>query len=321
MREKIIGTGSALPDACIDNQMLMQMVDTSDEWIQSRTGIRQRHIVKEETVVSLAAAAARQAMENAAISPEEIDLILVATSSSEMIYPCAAAQVQAAIGAVHAGCLDLNAACTGFLTAYQMAAGQIRARMAKNVLVIGAEALSHLVDWTDRTTCILFGDGAGAAVVAAEDSEEVFPDTEPCTLLCADGSQGNALTCSSGFIPKDPDGRYIAMDGRAIYQFAVKKVPEVIRQLLRRGGCSADEIDYFILHQANGRIIESIARHLHQPMEKFPMNLMETGNMSAASIPVLLDHLNRAGKLQRGMKLILAGFGAGLAWGGTLITY
>lgn len=314
--ESIIGTGAAFPERYVTNEELAARVDTSDEWIRSRTGIASRCIVEKETAVSLAVEAARKALENSSVLPEEIDLIITATGSSEQIFPCTACEVQAQIGAVSAGCFDLNAACTGFVSAYQMAVGQLRAGLAKNVLIIGTEALSHLVDWDDRSTCILFGDGAGAVLVTTDGADATSDNLG--FILRADGTLGNALTCSSGIVPGNST---IQMDGRAIYQFAVKKVPEMIQELLRQNHLVADDIDYYILHQANSRIIDSIAKHLEQPEEKFPRNLMNHGNISSASIPVLLDQLNREGKLKKGMKIVLAAFGAGLTWGGTIITW
>ncbi|MCI6732595.1 MAG: ketoacyl-ACP synthase III [Lachnospiraceae bacterium] len=311
---RIIGTGSALPEKVADNNWIAQYADTSDAWIQERTGIRQRHIAEDETVAQLAVKAAKAALDNSSISAEDIDLILVATGSSEQLYPCIACEVQAALGAVHAACFDLNAACSGFITAYQTAFGHVKAGLAKNVLVIGAECLSKLVDWTDRGTCILFGDGAGAVILQEQADSEVTQ--EPVCVMHADGSRGQVLTCNSGRKNgSSPYGEFMQMDGRAIYQFAVRKVPEVIREVLDKAGKQPEDVDYFILHQANKRIIESISARLKQPMEKFPTNIEWNGNISSACIPVLLDEMNRAGKLKPGMKMVLAGFGAGLTWG------
>jgi 3-oxoacyl-[acyl-carrier-protein] synthase-3 len=317
MFAKIAGTGSYLPAKLVDNEELSKTVDTSDEWIRTRTGVCSRHIANEDTVVSMSIAAAKEALLDADVSPEDIDLIIVSTVSSEQLLPCAACEVQAAIGAVNAACFDLNAACTGFISAYQVAAAQMKAGMIKKALLIGAECLSNIVDWTDRGTCILFGDGAGAAVVTCENEDILIP-----AILQADGSKGKVLSCNSGIgCEKAPYGKYVYMDGREIYKFAVKQVPKVIQQILKKAECEADEIDYFILHQANKRIIESIAKHLHQDLNKFPMNMMENGNMSSASIPVLLNQLNKQGRLKPGMKVIIAGFGAGLTWGGTYLEW
>lgn len=311
---KIAGTGSFLPERMVDNFEIARMVDTSDEWIQTRTGIRTRHIATDETVAGMATEAAKRAVENAGITPEEIDLIIVSTVSAEQSLPCVACEVQKALGAKGAAALDVNSACSGFVTGYQMAAGQIKAGLAKTALVIGSECLSNYVDWTDRGTCILFGDGAGAAILKADCAPEDL--RIPC-VLHADGSKGDSLTCSLGHGKnKVPYDEYYRMDGRAIFKFAVKKVPEVIHEVLDLSGHTVEEIDYFILHQANKRIIDAIAKRLRQDESKFPMNIMDNGNIFSACIPMLLDDMNRKGLLKPGMKLVLAGFGAGLTWGG-----
>lgn len=311
---KIAGTGSFLPERVVDNFEIARMVDTSDEWIQTRTGIRTRHIATDETVAGMATEAAKRAVENAGITPEEIDLIIVSTVSAEQSLPCVACEVQKALGAKGAAALDVNSACSGFITGYQMAAGQIKAGLAKTALVIGSECLSNYVDWTDRGTCILFGDGAGAAILKADCAPEDL--RIPC-VLHADGSKGDSLTCSLGHGKnKVPYDEYYRMDGRAIFKFAVKKVPEVIHEVLDLSGYTVEEIDYFILHQANKRIIDAIAKRLRQDESKFPMNIMDNGNISSACIPMLLEDMNRKGLLKPGMKLVLAGFGAGLTWGG-----
>lgn len=316
---KIKGTGSCLPEKVLDNAAISQLVDTNDEWIQSRTGIKSRHIVGKETAVSMAAVAAEKALEDAGITAEEIDLLIVSSVSSEQLLPCTACSVQKKLGAVNAAAFDLNAACSGFIVAYQMAAGQIKAGLSKKALLIGVECLSNIVNWKDRGTCILFGDGAGAAVISVEEEGNI----EIPSVLHSDGSRGEVLTC------KNPTGEgkdgslegYVAMDGREIYKFAVRQVPAVIDEILEKAEKSVEEIDLFVLHQANRRIVEAIAKRLKQPIEKFPMDMMQNGNMSSASIPVLLDELKQEGKLQPGMKIIVAGFGAGLTWGGMYLEW
>ena len=311
---KIKGTGSCLPEKVLDNAAISQLVDTNDEWIQSRTGIKSRHIVGKETAVSMAAVAAEKALEDAGITAEEIDLLIVSSVSSEQLLPCTACSVQKKLGAVNAAAFDLNAACSGFIVAYQMAAGQIKAGLSKKALLIGVECLSNIVNWKDRGTCILFGDGAGAAVISVEEEGNI----EIPSVLHSDGSRGEVLTC------KNPTGErkdgslegYVAMDGREIYKF-----PAVIDEILEKAEKSVEEIDLFVLHQANRRIVEAIAKRLKQPIEKFPMDMMQNGNMSSASIPVLLDELKQEGKLQPGMKIIVAGFGAGLTWGGMYLEW
>ena len=316
---KIKGTGSCLPEKVLDNAAISRLVDTNDEWIQSRTGIKSRHIVGKETAVSMAAVAAEKALEDAGITAEEIDLLIVSSVSSEQLLPCTACSVQKELGAVNAAAFDLNSACSGFIVAYLMAAGQIKAGLSKKALLIGVECLSNIVNWKDRGTCILFGDGAGAAVISAEEEGNI----EIPSVLHSDGSRGEVLTC------KNPTGErkdgslegYVAMAGREIYKFAVRQVPAVIDEILEKAEKSVEEIDLFVLHQANRRIVEAIAKRLKQPIEKFPMDVMQNGNMSSASIPVLLDELKQEGKLQLGMKIIVAGFGAGLTWGGMYLEW
>ncbi|MCD8018578.1 MAG: ketoacyl-ACP synthase III [Clostridiales bacterium] len=312
---KIEGTGSFLPERVVDNFEIATKVDTSDEWIQTRTGVKTRHIAGEkDTVASMATEAARRAVRDAGISPEEIDMIIVSTVSAEQTLPCVACEVQKALDARSASAFDVNSACSGFITGYQIAAGQMKAGLIRTALVIGSECLSENVDWTDRGTCILFGDGAGATILRADCRPE---EIQIPAVLHADGSKGHVLTCSVGHgKDKVPFADYYQMDGREIFKFAVKKVPEVIGEILEKSGQEVDEIDYFILHQANRRIIESIAKRLHQDESKFPMNIMDNGNISSACIPMLLDQLRREGRLEPGTKLVIAGFGAGLTWGG-----
>ena len=319
MSVKILGTGSFLPEKSVSNDDLSKVMDTSDEGISSRTGIRSRHISIEDTTSTMAVKAAKKALEDAGISAEELDHIFVATLSGDHATPSTSCQVQKGIGAVNAVCMDINAACSGFIVAYQMTAGQIKAGLSKKALLIGVECLSNIVNWKDRGTCILFGDGAGAAVISAEDEGNI----EIPSVLHSDGSRGEVLTC------KNPTGErkdgslegYVAMDGREIYKFAVRQVPAVIDEILEKAEKSVEEIDLFVLHQANRRIVEAIAKRLKQPIEKFPMDMMQNGNMSSASIPVLLDELKQEGKLQPGMKIIVAGFGAGLTWGGMYLEW
>ncbi len=321
MFAKIKGTGSYLPDNVLTNEMLTTMVETSDEWIKSRTGVEQRHIAKTETVAYMASIAAQRALEDAAksaIKAEDIELLIVCTCSAEQMVPCVACEVQTHIGAVNAVCFDINVACTGFITAYQQVAAQMKAGMIKTAMIIGVESLSNMMDFTDRGTCILFGDGAGAAIFTCEDPSNL----EIPVILHADGSKGHVLTACSGIgQDKAPYTQKIAMDGKEVFQFAVRKVPAVIKELTKLTDVSLDDIDLFILHQANKRIVEGVAKKLKQDIAKFPMDMMYNGNMSSASIPVLLDELNKADKLRPGMKLIFAGFGAGLTWGGMYLEW
>ncbi len=321
MAGKICGTGSYVPSHYLHNNDVAQLVDTNDTWIRERTGIVQRHIKKEDTTVSMAAEAAKRALENAGIKAEEVDLLIVSTISSNVILPCTACMVQEAIGATSAMCFDLNAACTGFLAAYNTAQAYFQTGLARCALIIGAEGLSDLVDWTDRSTCILFGDGAGAAVLRGDESA---PFT---AVMHSDGGRGSALTCTSLYAGKAQPGdeteqaAYIHMNGQEVFRFAVKQVPEVILELLDKAALTTADIDWFILHQANRRIIEAVAKRLHVDMERMPVNVDQYGNTSSASIPILLDEWNRKGHLKPGQKIIMAGFGAGLSWGAALLEW
>ena len=330
---RITGTGSALPGRIVTNKELEQMVETSDEWIRERTGIGERHVSVGETVVTLGSEAACKALEQAGKRAEEIDLILVATCSPEQYLPCCACQVQAAIGAVNALAFDVNAACSGFLFALNTADAYLRTGLAENALVIGSEVLSKLVDWTDRGSCILFGDGAGAVVVErCEASPGILG-----RALHSDGTGGGVLQCGARELTTpyartsaaktdqkqqtDDREHYIQMDGQEVYRFATRRVPQCIEEALADAGLAVPDIDLFVLHQANARIIDAVAKRLHADREKFPTNLERVGNLSSASIPVLLDELHRQGKLQRGDRIVLAGFGAGLTIGACVMTW
>lgn len=320
MTMRIIGTGSCCGDHLVTNQDLAQIVETSDEWISSRTGIRSRRLTTGLGTSGMAAEAAKRALEDGDICPEELDLIVLATSTPENHFPNGACEVQAAIGAVNAAAFDISAACTGFVFALQTAYGFMAAGSYKKILVIGADDLSKVTDWTDRKTCILFGDGAGA-VVAEKEEEGMFSG-----IMKADGSRGQVLSCrarSGGnyLTGKKPEMGYIYMDGQEVFKFAVKKVPECVEQLLKEQDVQKEDIRYYILHQANERIIDAVAKRLKEPIEKFPMDIQDHGNTSAASIPILLDEMNRKGRLTRGDKLILAGFGGGLTWGAILMEW
>lgn len=333
MKMKIIGTGSALPQRIVDNHKLQEWVETSDEWIRERTGIGQRHLSTGETVVSLAAKACQEALAMAGRSAEEVELILLATCSPEYLVPCCACQVQALIGAKNAVAFDINAACSGFLFGLSMANAYMESGMYKKILIVGSEVLSKMVDWTDRSTCILFGDGAGAVYAeAAEKASETLQSGMLSCVQAADGDKGMVLRCRERMIKNpvyhetpDPQEKerslYIAMNGQEVYRFATRQVPECIKKALVQAALSVDEIDLFVLHQANVRINESVAKRLGADLEKFPMNLEDVGNMSSATIPVLLDVCNRQGKIRRGDQLVLAGFGAGLTYGACVLRW
>ena len=321
MTGKICGTGSWAPPKVWDNNDLARLVDTSDEWIRERTGVVQRHIAEDnEATVTMASRAAQRALEDADIKAEEIDLIIVATISPTEIMPCVACGVQEKLGAEKATCFDLNGACTGSLLALNTAQAYLSQGIYQTELVIGAEKLSALTDWTDRGTCILFGDGAGAVVLKAEESGRYAQVTQSI------GKKGGALTLRSRNqiqYETDPKAKetYIQMNGKEVFTFAVSKVPEAVKNLLSREKVPCEDIRYYLLHQANARIIRSAARRIGEDISKFPMNMDEYGNTSSASLLILLDEVKKSGKLQRGDKLVLAGFGGGLTYGASLIEY
>ena len=304
MYTKIVGTGSYLPKKVLTNDDIAQLVDTNDEWIRERTGIQSRHIVEDETTVTMASMAAKDALENANLQPEDIDLIIVATVSADNLLPSTACSVQKELGAVNATAFDINAACSGFLFALNTADAYIKTGMYKNALLIGVETLSKIVDWNDRGTCILFGDGAGAAVVAASETPGILAGIQG-----ADGAGG------------DLTPGYVSMEGQSVFKFAVKKVPECIDEVLNKAGKNIDDVELFVLHQANLRILTSISKRKKIPMDKIPVNLDTCGNTSAASVPILLDKVNKEGKIKENDLILLAGFGAGLTWGAALIQW
>lgn len=324
MSVRIKGTGSALPERCVANKELEGLVDTSDEWIRERTGIRSRYVSTGETVASLAASACARALEDAGRRGEEIELLLVATCTPEDALPCAACQVQERIGAVNAAAFDLNAACAGFLFALHTAWAYMEAGICRNALVAGAEVLSKIVDWTDRGTCILFGDGAGA--VYLEKCESGRQSGILGFAQHSDGRRGSVLSCAgrqngSPFFRQEPLYPYVRMDGREVFAFAVRQVPQAILEAAEKADIKIEDVDLFLLHQANRRILEGIAKRLNVGMERFPMNLDRVGNTSSAAIPLLLDELRRKGRIVPGMTLVLSGFGAGLTYGACVLRW
>lgn len=323
----IVGWGHHVPTKVITNHDLEQIVDTNDEWIRSRTGIAERHVAADpkETSASLAVIAARKALEIADVPASKIDLIICATTTPEYSFPATACLIQDALGAGNAGAFDLSAACSGFVYGLAMARGHIVAGDAEYVLVIGTETLSRIVDWTDRDTCILFGDGAGAVLVAASE----VPGGILAVDLGSDGSGGNTLivpaggsamstsleTVSSGM-------HYIKMDGKAVFRFATRVMAASTRKVLDRAGYTADEVDLVVPHQANIRIIQnSVLNQLKIPAEKVFINLEKYGNTSTASIPIALCEAIAAGKLKPGYKVVFVGFGAGLTWAACAIDW
>lgn len=329
MITRIIGTGSSLPKQIVTNDDLSKIMDTSDEWISSRTGIRERHLAKEETTASMSVEAAQKALHNAGIKVEEVDLIIVATVTGDYVTPSTACEVQAGIGADRAVAFDVNAACSGFMFALHTAHAYLQTGIYRTALILGAETLSKIMDWGDRSTCVLFGDGAGAAVVRAYAQEDGSMGGHGGLLAFeqgSDGARGKVLACESRrnnnpLVHNPAMLSYVDMDGQEVYKFAVSTVPSSIQRVLEEAGIETGDIKYFVLHQANIRIIQSVAKRLKVDMEKFPLSLDHCGNVSAASVPILLDEMNQKGMLGRGDKIVLSGFGGGLTWASAVIEW
>lgn len=324
---RIIGVGAGLPVSVITNEDLTKLVDTSDEWISSRTGIRARRIVKEnETATGLAIEAARDAIGFAGIEGDTIDLIIVATSTPDNLYPSTACQVQAAIGAHRAPAFDMEAACTGIVYALSVGQQFIGSGTYKRVLVIGVDIHSRFLDWEDRNTCILFGDGAGAFVLEATEKND---NEMLATYLRADGNGGHLLWIPNtgsnyphaGTEPPKAVERFLQMNGRAIYEFAVNAVPEAVRHAAEAAGISVSDIDYMVPHQANIRIIRAAAERLGLKEEQLITNVEEMGNTSAASIPIALWQAIARDEVKIPSMLCLVGFGGGLTWGAAVVRW
>lgn len=321
----ITGSGSAAPAVAVNNQQLTDLVETSDEWITTRTGIRTRRIAGAgESLRAIATEAAKNALQMAQIAPKDLDLIILATSTPDDLFGCAS-QIQWQLGASKAVAFDLTAACSGFVFALVTASQYIRTGVYQNVLVIGADVLSRWVDWTDRGTCVLFGDGAGAVVLQATDRDRLLGFE-----LRSDGTQNDCLNLSFTGQAKEltpgisvAQGTYtpITMNGKEVYRFAVQKVPEVLEKALFRANITVEQVDWLILHQANQRILDAVAQRLNIPSEKVISNLAHYGNTSAASIPLALDEAVRQGKIKPGDVIATSGFGAGLTWGAAIFQW
>jgi 3-oxoacyl-[acyl-carrier-protein] synthase III len=320
-----IGCGAAAPANIVSNDALSKFVDTSDEWIASRTGIRQRHLVeKGDSIASLGAAAAQQALEMAGLAAADIDMVLLATSTPDDLYG-SACLIQASIGATRAVAFDLSAACSGFVFGLVTASQFIQTGSYQNILVIGADIHSRWVDWQDRNTCVLFGDGAGAVVLQAGDRENLLGFE-----LRSDGSQndalhlryeGNDLQLSEDVQVKQGGFGRLKMNGKEVYRFAVGAVPDVIDKALFKAQLQVADVDWLILHQANQRIMDAVADRLGLPPEKIVSNVAEYGNTSAASIPIALNAAVRSGKIKPGDTIATSGFGAGLSWGAAILRW
>ena len=319
---RIAGTGSYLPEKLLTNDDLAKQVDTSDEWIRSRTGIRERHIAAEgETSGDLGYHAAVRALEAAGIDASEIDMIVVGTTTPDLIFPSTACLIQARLGAIGCAAMDVNAACSGFVYALSVADKFIRSGDAKTALVIGTETLSRIVDWTERTTCVLFGDGAGAVVLKADNETGILS-----THLHADGAKKellwNPVGVSVGFKTDQPNcGARINMKGNDVFKYAVKALDSVVDETLEANGLSKHDLDWLIPHQANLRIIEATAKRLEMPMDRVVVTVDRHGNTSSGSVPLALDEAVRSGRVQRGQLLLLEAFGGGFTWGSALLRY
>jgi 3-oxoacyl-[acyl-carrier-protein] synthase-3 len=318
IHSRIIGTGSYLPEKVLTNFDLEKMVDTTDEWIVTRSGISERHIAADNELSSdLALHAARHAIEAAGVGLDEIDMVIFATTTTDQIFPSAACILQAKLGLKPGAAFDVQAVCTGFIYALTTADMFIRCGRARTVLVVGAEALSRMLDWTDRSTCVLFGDGAGAVVLQASDTPGIL-----AARLHADGSQRHLLEARAhighGVVEGNP---YIQMDGQGVFKLAVKVLSSVVEEILQDANFDPADIDWLVPHQANIRIIEAMAKKLNMEMDRVVTTLKYHGNTSAASIPLALDAAVRDGRIRPGQHILLEGVGGGFTWGAVLMRF
>lgn len=325
INSKIIGTGSYVPDFVLTNEMLEQMVDTNDEWITKRTGVKERHIAKGKRTWELGYEAAKKAVENAGIAPDEIDMLIVSSCTMDYYSPIMATMIAEKLGASKTAGMDINTCCTGFINASDIADSYIKSGKAKTVLVVSAETLSRITDYTNRNTCVLFGDAAGAVVYGATEEEDVgFMSS----FLGTDGSGAEYLYMEALPVEENPlegdrtydhTARFLKMQGAPVVRFTASAVPEAIDKALVKAGISADDIDYVVPHQANLRILDVIAKKYNLPKEKIYVNLDRFGNTSSASIPLCLDEMNQKGLLKKGQTIVCAGFGGGLTYGAFVI--
>lgn len=322
---KIAGLGRYVPRRVVTNAELERLVDTTDEWITVRTGIKERRVAApEEATSDMAVEAAQEALEQAGVDPAELDLVLVGTASPDMIFPATACLVQERLGAKRAGAADVSAACTSFVYGLALAHAQVVAGLAERVLVVGADTLSRITNWKDRSTCVLFGDSAGAAVVVPSDGQRGILSF----WLGADGGGGPLLTLPAGgsrlpasYETVERGQHYIHMNGREVFKFASRIIPRAIEEVCERAGVSVAEVDLFVPHQANVRIIQSAAERLGQPMEKFYVNVQRYGNTSSASVPVALYEAVAEGRVRDGDLVALVAFGGGLTWASCLLRW
>jgi 3-oxoacyl-[acyl-carrier-protein] synthase III len=318
---RILATGSALPERVLTNADLEKFVDTSDEWIRERTGIRQRHVAAEgETTGDLSTLAAQRALDAAGVKASELDLIILGTTTPDIIFPSTACLVQHRLGANGCAAFDVNAACSGFVYALGVADKFIRSGQSKKVLVMGAETLTRMINWEERETAVLFGDGAGAVVLEASSEPGIY-----ATCLHADGGHKellyNPVGVSVGFKDEPNHGVRIRMSGREVFKVAVKTLDSLVEETLAAGGMEASQLDWLIPHQANLRIIEATAKRLNMPMEQVIVTVDKHANTSAGSVPLALDYAVRSGKVKRGQNLLLEAFGGGFTWASALLRY
>jgi 3-oxoacyl-[acyl-carrier-protein] synthase III len=317
MYSRIVGTGKYLPERILTNAELEKMVETTDEWIRSRTGIEHRHIAADDEMTSdLAQKAGRAALESAGLTPNDIDLVIVGTTTPDLIFPNVACLVQEKLGIKSCPAFSLEAACSGFLYGLVVADQFIRLGSARRALVIGAETMSRIMDWTDRETCVLFGDGAGAVILEASETPGVMYST-----LGADGRYRDLLYASSGVSLRQREGAALRMKGNEVFKVAVKTLENLVDDVVEKNHLEKGQIDWLIPHQANIRIISATAKRLELPMERVILTVREHGNTSAASVPMALDTAIRDGRIERGDLLLLEAFGGGFTWGASLIRY
>jgi 3-oxoacyl-[acyl-carrier-protein] synthase-3 len=318
---RIIGTGGYLPETILTNKDLERMVDTSDEWITDRTGIKKRHVAADgETTCDLAEHAAKGAMQAAGVNPNDIDLVIVATTTPNQVFPSTACLLQQRLGIHGSAAFDVQAVCTGFIYALGVADKFIRCGSAKTALVVGSETLSRIVDWTDRSTCVLFGDGAGAVVIQASDTPGILS-----THLHADGQYKDLLTVpsgiSEGYDEMQQGNAFVKMQGNEVFKMAVNTLGRIVDETLHANQMQKSDVDWLVPHQANIRIIAATAKKLKMSMDRVVVTVQEHGNTSAASVPLALDVAIRDGRIQRGDTLLLEAFGGGFTWGSALVQY